>query len=275
LRYQPFLYELPQQVGSFPKGTVLCAGSALPEDLSFTQIELYASTDKGVNWKFVSHIARGGKGVPNNGETPVWEPFLMLWNNQIVVYYSDQRDSAHGQKMVHQVSSDLVNWGSVVNDVAYATYTDRPGMPIVAKLPNGKFIMTYEWLGAPQSGFVVYYRLSTDPLNFNNKQGYLVQATDGTRPSSSPYVVWTPAGGTNGTVIVSANSHTELFINTQLAEPGTPWKKVAVPSGTPRGYTRFLDILEDTKDLLIVNAGALGGSNNKVSATRLDVTTLK
>lgn len=36
--------------------------------------------------------------------------------------------------MVHQTSSDLKKWGAVVEDVTYPTYTDRPGMPVVAKV---------------------------------------------------------------------------------------------------------------------------------------------
>lgn len=77
LRYQPFLYRLPEQIGRFPEGTVLLAGNSIPTDLSTTQIDLYASPDEGRSWDFVSHIASGGRAVPNNGLTPVWEPFLM------------------------------------------------------------------------------------------------------------------------------------------------------------------------------------------------------
>ena len=47
LRYQPQLFELPMPMGGFPEGTILLAGSAIPEDLSVTQIDLYASTDRG------------------------------------------------------------------------------------------------------------------------------------------------------------------------------------------------------------------------------------
>ena len=47
LKYQPDLYELPQDIGSFKKGTILLAGNSIPRDLSTTQIDLYASTDKG------------------------------------------------------------------------------------------------------------------------------------------------------------------------------------------------------------------------------------
>lgn len=74
LRYQPYLYELEVAIGSYPAGTILLAGSSIPKDLSITQIELYASQDRGKTWKFVSHIARGGKADPTNGQTPVWEP---------------------------------------------------------------------------------------------------------------------------------------------------------------------------------------------------------
>lgn len=48
LRYQPFLYELPQAFGDYPAGTVLLSGSAIPTNLSETNIELYASRDQGV-----------------------------------------------------------------------------------------------------------------------------------------------------------------------------------------------------------------------------------
>lgn len=44
---QPFLFELPQQVGKYPAGTVLTTGNAIPGDFSSTNIELYASQDKG------------------------------------------------------------------------------------------------------------------------------------------------------------------------------------------------------------------------------------
>jgi hypothetical protein len=47
LRYQPFLYQLPQAMGGLPKGAILLAGNSIPTDLSKTQLDLYASTDAG------------------------------------------------------------------------------------------------------------------------------------------------------------------------------------------------------------------------------------
>lgn len=77
LRYQPFLYELPADFAGYAAGTVLLAGNSIPTDLSSTQIDLYASTDAGYTWEFLSHIAAGGEAEPDNGLTPVWEPFIL------------------------------------------------------------------------------------------------------------------------------------------------------------------------------------------------------
>lgn len=77
LRYQPFLYELPVDYAGFKAGDVLLAGNSIPTNLSNTQIDLYASRDGGYHWEFVSHVAAGGEAVPDNGLTPVWEPFIM------------------------------------------------------------------------------------------------------------------------------------------------------------------------------------------------------
>ena len=44
---QPDLYELPQQLGSFPAGTVFVSGMATPSNRSSTNIEVHASYDKG------------------------------------------------------------------------------------------------------------------------------------------------------------------------------------------------------------------------------------
>lgn len=44
---QPFLYELREDVGDYKKGTVLLSGNAIPESGESTNIQLYASNDKG------------------------------------------------------------------------------------------------------------------------------------------------------------------------------------------------------------------------------------
>ncbi|KAG9580769.1 BNR/Asp-box repeat domain protein, partial [Aureobasidium melanogenum] len=44
---QPFLYELAQPFGKYQPGTILLSGNRIPGDSSSTNIQLYASTDKG------------------------------------------------------------------------------------------------------------------------------------------------------------------------------------------------------------------------------------
>jgi hypothetical protein len=90
LRYQPMLYELPVGVGRYPAGTLLAAGNSIPADLNYTQIDVYASRDQGYTWEFVSKVASGGAAIPDNGIPAIWEPFLMWYDGQIVIYYSDQ-----------------------------------------------------------------------------------------------------------------------------------------------------------------------------------------
>ncbi|KAF7328503.1 Glycoside hydrolase family 93 protein [Mycena venus] len=44
---QPFLYELSEAYGKYPAGTVMLAGNRIPGDSSSTNIQMYASMDKG------------------------------------------------------------------------------------------------------------------------------------------------------------------------------------------------------------------------------------
>ncbi|KAF3006952.1 hypothetical protein E8E14_003046 [Neopestalotiopsis sp. 37M] len=257
LRYQPFLYELPQAFGDYPAGTVLLSGSAIPTNLSETNIELYASRDQGVTWEFVSHIAHGGVAVPNNGETPVWEPFIYVYEDTLIVYYSDQRDPNYGQKLVHQETTDLVNWSDVIDDVTHSTYTDRPGMPIVTKLPNGQYFYVYEYGGTSITAdysFPIYYRIADDPRQFASAADNYINAT-GYIPVSSPYVVWSSVGGDNGSIVVSSGRQ-PLFINRALGDPDA-WEMYS-DFDQPAAYTRSLRVLaEDDDYLLVAGAGVL------------------
>lgn len=193
----------------------------------------------------------------------------MTYDNQLVVYYSDQRDPAHGQKLVHQTSTDLHTWADPVDDVAYSNYTFRPGMTTVAQLPTGQYIMTYEFYGAVEADFAVYYRISEDPLNFNAAAGQVVRAAnDGVVPTSSPYVVWSAAGGANGTIAVSSGNDEAIFLNTELGQPDA-WTRVDTPSG--QSYTRNLRVLPGQKDVLITGAGVLNGENNSVQTSVMDI----
>ena len=268
MTWEPQLYELPQAIGNMPAGTILCAGLSVSPDFSKTKIDMYKSTDHGQTWSFVSSIATGGEAISTNGHTPVWEPFLMVANNKLIAYYSDQRDTNYGQKIVHQSSTDGVNWGTVVNDVTSPTYSDRPGMPVVAQMGNGSYIMTYEYC-IPSSGCPVNYKISSDPENFGSVTGIGLQATDGTKPQSSPYVVWLPTGGANGTLAVTGFSDNSLFLNTQNGAAGT-WTKFN--SNAASGYSRGLVPMSDGHTLFVISGGPVGVNyNNPVTYGTVDL----
>jgi hypothetical protein len=258
MRYQPMLFELPQDVADVPKGTILCAGSAIPDDMSQTSLELYRSDDGGATWTYMSTVVQGGRASPNGREDPVWEPFLMLDEQGRLVYFeSDERFPEHNQLLCHFVSEDGgYSWGPLVQDVSLGEL--RPGMPIIAALPNGRFIMVYEIVGL--EGFPVYYKLSDDGLDWARQRNLEIRTVDNYTPGSTPYCVWTPAGGANGTIIVSGRvpldpAGGDFVVNYNNGEG--PWYRMRTPISYGRGrgsagYSRSMVVSQDGKELYTV-----------------------
>ena len=233
---QPFLLELPRAFAGLPRGALLCAGNSLG-DFTSTSIELYASTDRGVTWQFLSTVATGGAPVPENGHTPVWEPFLLLHRDRLICYYSDQRDPNYGQKLAHQTSRDLRQWGPVVNDSVGTDYSQRPGMTTVAQVHDSLWIMTHEAGGNSGDNFyAVHYKLARDPESFGPAAEHVLHDQSGYIPSAAPVVSWSPSGGPAGTIVVTANSDQDFFINRALGDPDK-WTRLS--SAMPGGYSRF------------------------------------
>jgi hypothetical protein len=194
-----------------------------------------------------------------------------LYGEQLVIFYSDQRDPLHGQKLVHQTSFDGKTWASPVDDVSYSDYYARPGMTTVTELPNGKYMMTYEYGGAPQYStytFPVYYRIADSPLKFNDSTGHQVVAGS-SQPTSSPYVTWSSVGGVNGTIIVSSGNEEPIYVNRALGDVNS-WSEHNVSQ--PAAYTRHLRVLRyNPNALLIAGGGVLSGTTNEVSLSVVDL----
>lgn len=261
LRYQPDFLQLPGLLGDLPAGTILLAGNAIPTDLSSTHLELYASRDQAHTWEFISHIANGGVALPNNGETPIWEPFLFYRDGMLTVFYSDQRDPAYGQKLVHQSTTDGINWGPVVNDVRYSNYTARPGMPTIAQLKDGRWIMTYEFVNAPIGGVPVYYRLSDDPLSWDDKEPIIIQPAGDVYPEGTPYVV---VGG-DGKIMVSSNTQSAVFVNDGDAT-ASGWRTIEI--GQKKSYSRCLTLIREAgceDQYLFLTSGGSFQANSSVN----------
>ncbi len=199
-------------------------------------------------------------------------------DGQLICYYSDQRDTKYGQKLTHQTTTDLESWGAQVDDVRDdASYAARPGMPVLAALPDGRYIFAYEACGT--DGCRVHYRLAADPLAVLTAPSYSLRSTAGTRPVSSPYVVWSSVGGANGTIVLSSGSNPQLFVNRALGDPAA-WEEYTVPQ--PKAYSRGLTLLpgaaagdDDDSTLLVIGAGSLPpSSTNRVSVSVVDLEAL-
>jgi hypothetical protein len=253
---QPALMELREPMGGFKPGTILASGNSWSNN--GTRIDLYASTDKARTWEFVSHVAEGGRPNTTNGADPIWEPFLLTYDNELICYYSDQRDPEHGQKLAHQRSKDLKTWGPVVNDVRYDEYLARPGMTVVTHIPPiNKWIVVYERpVGNSSShgaNYPVHYRLADKPTEFDAAESTPLVIDNNFAPNASPYVVWSPVGGPNGTIIVSDADYSEVYTNRRGGDRDA-WERRY--SGHPAAYSRALHIFEKHPDRLAVIGGA-------------------
>ncbi|HEX5118949.1 MAG TPA: exo-alpha-sialidase [Pseudonocardiaceae bacterium] len=198
------LYELPTAVGDLPAGTVLWAastGNDAPRAHRISRERLWASTDGGLDWRFVSTIAT----ATNHFDT--WEPSLSVAaNGQLVAFYSDETDyQRHDQKLVQVRSADGVHWGGFRETVVSDTWTVRPGMANVIRLPDHSYFMSYE---VCNNDFVhlcgIYDRRSTDGWNYGNARnlGTSVRTVDGKYLRHTPFPVWTPGPGPNGTILL-------------------------------------------------------------------------
>jgi hypothetical protein len=115
--------------------------------------------------------------------------------------------------------------------------------------------------------FPVYYRFSDSPLTFDTAVDYPIQQGSA-YPNGSPYLVWSPAGGVNGTIVVSAGSSSNVWVNKALGDVNS-WTSVTTPQ--PKSYTRSLGVMNNASHLLILGGGVLNGKANTVSLSVVDM----
>jgi len=288
----PYLYVLPQAVGSLASGTLLMAAVVSGEDRYYTQqkaanpswtpsgdgdrqdlaIALYSSTDSGVTWSILNIITTGGWQGGSAGNIgvnissanashevdPVWEPYLMVYNGQLVAYYSDENDYTgynattgvptiasnnstgtdnDGQILAHRTWDGTAgSWSSAVVDVAGTTITlsgttyiggGRPGMANVVPTSDGKWMLTYEYWGG---GDNVRYKLASDPLHF-----FSVGGAAGTGVSSLAVTTGSAALAQGGSPVLVRLPDGRLAFN--AASSGSVWINASGSSTT--SWTQF------------------------------------
>lgn len=198
------LYELPSAVGRLPAGTVLwinTSGFSAPPDARKTSNRLWASTDHGATWRFLSDVAVS----PNQFD--IWEPSLSVAaDGQLVAFYSDETDKAHhDQKLVQVRSVDGVHWTDRRDTVVSDNWFVRPGMINVLRLPDRTYFMTYEVCNNDLVHLCsAYFRRSTDGWDFGDPHdlGTLILTADGKHGRHTPVPVWSPGPGRAGTILL-------------------------------------------------------------------------
>lgn len=185
------LYELPRQVGDMPAGTLLWSASTGQDEPGRRMaLRVFRSNDVGRTWSYVSTIT----SAPNEGG--LWEPeFSIDASGALVAHYADETDSGHSQKLVAARTTDGVNWTGHHDTVASNLASDRPGMAVVRRLPDGSYFMSFEICAAAgQFQCVAHHRTSADGWDWGDPAylGVRPETADGKYFKHAPNLAWAP-----------------------------------------------------------------------------------
>jgi hypothetical protein len=275
LHWQPHLTEMPRTVGMLKAGTILLSASSVCNGdngrMASMQLQFYASSDLGRSWKYISAIADG------TAELPVWEPHLqVLDDGKLVTYFSSEVHKADGynQLLSHKMSSDAgKTWEPEVYDTAIAGGVERPGMVIIDRLPDRRYVMTYEDVEGPTQN-QVHLKYSNDGMHWGDPadRGTPIQTESGLYPINCPTIRWLPAGGPQGVLLVSARGDSaqglaggkSFYWN---ANSGVgPWWEVPAPVqklGNGRaGWTQAMLLQPDGEILHITSSASPAAPTN-------------
>ncbi|MBQ8742017.1 MAG: exo-alpha-sialidase [Clostridia bacterium] len=201
--YQPYMIELPTDMGDYKKGTILYSGCSYSG--TKTNIVLFASRDLGVSWEGVCNIGMGG-GYNQGGWTSqgVWEPFMYFddESGKLYCYYSDEQNPEHNQRLICKYSTDVVNWSEEIDVLTLKEL--RPGMIAFTKMGNGKYAMVYEMVNFDPHA-QVHIKFSDSLESWEpTERGKPVLNAQGGGLAGAPAIAWTPDGGECGTLMITA-----------------------------------------------------------------------
>ncbi|MDR3737072.1 MAG: Ig-like domain-containing protein [Acidobacteriaceae bacterium] len=245
------LFELPQQVGSLPAGTLIWSGSIGQNSTTQAmQLKVYASQDGGVTWAYLSTLAVTTKvGTTGGG---LWEPqFTVATDGALVAVFSDETVSGHSQLLRQMRSYDGVKWQDSTYTVATTTQSDRPGMAVINVLPSGVYFMSYEMCGP--ASCTAFYRTSTDGWNWGDSTnaGTRIVSTTGQYFEHAPTNAWAPSTvNPNGTILLtgqllyesngtlSSGNGSTIFVN-HSADGSGSWTTMPAPIKVPNAYDNY------------------------------------
>ncbi len=147
-------------------GPVLLTGRSLVEGQSY-RLPVYRSADRGQTWKYWSNID-ANEGPPGTLKgRGLWEPhFYQLRDGRLAVAYANEKHAAENpafsQVCSLRISEDQgEHWGAEIMLAAEPGGGSlRPGMPVVTRMADGRFIAVYEVVDLGDAD--VYYKTSPD-----------------------------------------------------------------------------------------------------------------
>jgi len=265
------LYELPEQIGEFPAGTLVYSSNSIDYSIR-SEIWVWYSTDCGKTWNQTAKIANGGcvKPVPGwHEQSGVWEPFTYYDNGYLYCFYSDDSDLLHDQKIVYKRSSDGINWSEQVDVCTFDDPEARPGMFVMTKLDNGEYFMVYEYVKNPykKDASIVYYKKTSDISNWNHTDpGTRITTPGGLGLEAAPSCVWTPTGSECGAIIVSSRTTMkDLFVSFDYGKTWStfpnplPWTPI---TGGKPGYSSSFVLGSDNRTVYYVSTTDIPGQNS-------------
>ncbi|GAA1002048.1 RICIN domain-containing protein [Subtercola frigoramans] len=299
----PYLYVLPQDLGSLKAGTLLLASVVSGDDAYYREqkaanpnwtptqdgdrkdvaIALYADTSgSGSSWQFLNIIATGGwegsyGSLHANENTyaqndPVWEPYLMVYNSQLIAYYSDENEYASYDTTTGKLTADPTNatatdpvtqilvhktwsggttdaWSEatvdVADKVAGSSSAGRPGMTTVVPTTDGKWLMTFEQGGA---------RVSDSPLRFWDKPNIALRTAAGQsiHNGGSPVLISVPRPNGTWEIVFNNDENAnggDVYVNETGSSTGA-WTRMRTSIG--QGYSRNLTYVPQTGRVAIL-----------------------
>lgn len=245
------VYELPQPVGVLATGMLVVAVSVGHDSAgTFMQNRIYVSSDAGRSFQRLGQALCGASAlprVPGEAGTGVWEPvFFVAGDGALACIYSDE--TVHGASQVLRLTKTLdgVQWTAPVTIVAGADQADRPGMANVAKLPSGRYAMSFETCSTARLDCAAHVKMSDDGLAWGpaGDMGTRPETADGSFFRHTPTLVWTPfPGSADGRLVLAGQLFTSASGVTDVAASGRTmlvndrregagaWTRVAMPVG--------------------------------------------
>lgn len=223
------LYEVPAASGGLAPGTLLWAASVGQQETGRRMaLRVWKSVNGGRDWAYLSSCANA------SNEGGLWEPELSVAaDGRLVCHYSDETlQPAYSQVIARVESTDGgATWGARQLTVASTNAAHRPGMPVVRRMPDGQYVMTYEICGVPDANCATYIRRSPDGLTWGDSSalGARIVSTAGHYFAHAPVVAVRP-GGSGGLVLVG-----QLLENAAQQQVTGSGGTLMVASGDGRG----------------------------------------